>query len=117
MTKEEILAMKPRELDKAILQAYFPEFKSYYYSTYWFPSVSISIAWQIVEKLIERYVFTLLYDDTGVCWVCKLFDGQEEIQGIGKVAPEAISRAALLAKLDEFLKTTNPIERMNIPDK
>ena len=60
-------------------------------------STDISAAWCFVEKLISRYVFDLYFDDVGECWVCKLFDGQVEYKGYG-TAPEAICRAALLAK-------------------
>ena len=64
-----------------------------------FYSTDISAAWQVVKELIKLYVFDLYYDDVGELWVCKLFDGQQEYQGYG-TAPEAISKAALLAKLE-----------------
>ena len=63
------------------------------------PSTDISAAWQVVEKLIKRYIFDLYYDDVGELWVCKLFDGQQEYKSYGE-APEAICRTALLTKLE-----------------
>ena len=62
-------------------------------------STDISAAWQVVEELIKQYVFNLYYDDVGELWVCKLFDGQQEHKGYGNM-PEAICKAALLAKLE-----------------
>lgn len=53
MTKEEILAMNPRKLDKAVLHTFFPELKSFYYSTY---------AWQVKEKLNDEGLLLILTD-------------------------------------------------------
>ena len=60
-------------------------------------STDILAAWQVVEKLVKRYVFDLYFDDVGECWVCKLFDGANEYRGYG-TAPEAISKVVLLAR-------------------
>ena len=110
MTKEEILAMKAgAELDYVVSQKVMGQgqeglgFRTDYnnYST------DISAAWQIVEKLILGYVFNLYFDDVGDCWVCELFGGQQEYRGYG-TAPEAICKAALLAKTLEWKTASKP---------
>ena len=97
MSKQEILTMEAGDkLDELIAEEIFHwVYKARvmpYYST------DISAAWQVVEKLVKRYVFDLYFDDVGDCWVCKLFDGQQEYKGYGQAAPEAICKAALIAK-------------------
>ena len=97
MSKQEILTMEAGDkLDELIAGEIF----HWVYKARVMPhySTDISAAWQVVEKLIKRYVFDLYFDDVGDCWVCKLFDGHQEYKGYGWAAPEAICKAALIAE-------------------
>ena len=96
MSKQEILTMEAGgKLDELIAEEIFHRV----YKARVMPcSTDISAAWQVVGRLVKRYVFDLYFDDVGDCWVCKLFDGQQEYKGYGQAAPEAICKAALIAK-------------------
>ena len=71
-----------------------PKAHSYGAREAWNPCEYIADAWMIVEKLIQKYVFTLAYDDVGECWACTIFGGQQGFTGHGSVQ-EAICEATL----------------------
>ncbi|MBA7499340.1 hypothetical protein ES704_02080 [subsurface metagenome] len=93
MTKEEILAMKAgRELDVLVSAKVMEHRMEHRIEKY---STDISAAWLVVEKL-SNLIFDLrkVYQNTD--W-CASFEGNV---AEGKKAPEAICKAALLAKLE-----------------
>jgi hypothetical protein len=120
MTKKEILAMKPgRELDKVVGEIVFgyevkiflfqgfapdPYYRtpSQYGRTYEFLpnySTDISAAWQVVEKLFREGYGLLMIGDVDKFTVILAADMNYKAEA--KTAPEAICKAALLAKLEE----------------
>jgi hypothetical protein len=94
VTKEEILAMKPgQEMDDMIIQYIFdgkwPSIK---------PSESIADAWKVVRRF---WMVNLMNLDGGTQWVFTISNSDDaEIRwAMGETAPEAICKAALIAKL------------------
>jgi len=112
MNREEILAMGAgRELDLLVARNIL-EIKSLYGVEHY--STVIPAAWQVVEKLTESWEkshkpisIEVIYDcgayETKIeTWNEKKQDWNEPIfSGSCREAPEAISKAALLTKLEE----------------
>ena len=87
------------ELDALVAEAEGIEFNPDYQCF----STSIDAAWELVEELREKYPMTLTYlryfEDEGFKWEAVF--RRTHVFGIGDTAPEAISRAYLLARLED----------------
>jgi hypothetical protein len=116
MTREQILAMKPgRELDELMAEKVMGwkrdfqcwkdqngrirTIESTSFGSFQ-PSTDISAAWEVANKFDFFYLFRNphIYDGE---WECKLVaeDSSRKYYALGKTAPEAICKAALLTTL------------------
>lgn len=104
MTREEILAMRPgRDLDLLVCERVFDNKTFGSVKPY---STDISAAWPVVEEMLSLgFSFSLqkqIITGREPAWECCFFEGPpaSPIRGI-KTAPEAICKAASLAKLED----------------
>lgn len=126
MTKEEILAMEAgAELDDIVAskimeweqggdegEVWLDHCTDYFVTGrapgssdyYWKPSTDISAAWQIVEKMESlgyghKHLEYSQRPEAGIAWMF-MQPGRGIFEAKAKKAPEAICKAALLAKLE-----------------
>ena len=106
MTKKEILAMVPGdELDRLVHEDVMEDTRPWFYGRFRY-SGEISAAWLVVDKLAEQNLFCSIdylreqhsRDGKGY-WRCRVVRGVKIEFAVAKEAPEAICKAALLAKL------------------
>ncbi len=117
MTKEEILAMEAgADLNRLVAVevmdlfcVYEPPYLAWPDREYWYDmdgrpasvglySMSISSAWEVVEKMPPPFQIHRCLDNT--YWVIFGFDGWMTSHVEAKTAPEAICKAALLTRLE-----------------
>lgn len=98
MTKDEILAMEPGDgLDRLVHEDVMEDARPWIYANLRY-SRTIPSAWLVVEKMPPPFQIHRCLDNT--YWVVFGFDTMIKPHIVANTAPEAICKAALLAKLE-----------------